>query len=86
MTFLDVREPQEYNLGRLPGAVHVPRGMLEVKVEALIARDANIVVYCAGGGRSALAADTLHQMGYTNVSSLQGGFRDWAMSGGVVDE
>ena len=85
-TFLDVREPQEYNLGRLPGAVHVPRGMLEVKVESLIPLDANIVVYCAAGARSALAADTLHQMGYTNVSSLQGGFRDWAMSGGVVEE
>ena len=85
-TFLDVREPQEYNLGHLPGAIHVPRGLLEVKVESLISRDANVVVYCAGGGRSALAAETLHQMGYTNVSSLQGGFRDWAMSGGAVDE
>jgi rhodanese-related sulfurtransferase len=85
-TFLDVREPQEYNLGRLPGAVHVPRGMLEVKVESMISRDANIIVYCAAGARSALAADTLYKMGYTNVSSLRGGFRDWAMGGGAVEE
>jgi rhodanese-related sulfurtransferase len=85
--FLDVREPQESNLGTIPGAVLCPRGMLEVKVEGLLAaRDAEIVVYCAGGGRSALAADTLQQMGYTNVVSLAGGFRDWAMSGGAVDD
>jgi rhodanese-related sulfurtransferase len=86
VTFLDVREPQEYNLGHVPGAVHVPRGMLEVKVEALIAHDAKVVVYCAAGARSALAADTLQQMGYTNVSSLQDGFRGWAGSGGAVEE
>jgi rhodanese-related sulfurtransferase len=60
--------------------------MLEVKVEALVALDANVIVYCAGGARSALAAETLHQMGYTSVSSLQGGFRDWAMGGGAVEE
>jgi rhodanese-related sulfurtransferase len=60
--------------------------MIEVKIETLIAREAKVVCYCAGGGRSALAADTLRQMGYTNVSSLQGGFRDWAMSGGAVEE
>lgn len=85
-TFLDVREPQEYNLGHLPCAVHVPRGMLEVKVESVVSRDTKVIIYCAGGARSALAADTLGQMGYSNVSSLQGGFRDWAMGGGAIEE
>jgi rhodanese-related sulfurtransferase len=84
--FLDVREPQESNLGTIPGAMICPRGMLEVKVESLVAKDAEIVIYCAGGNRSALAADTMQQMGYTNVVSLAGGFRDWAMSGGAVDD
>ena len=84
-TFLDVRELQEVNLGRIPGAVHISRGNLENKVEAIIPRDAPLVVYCGGGSRSALATDTLTQMGYTDVRSLSGGFRGWAEAGGDID-
>lgn len=84
-TFLDVRELNEANLGKIPGAVHLARGSLEGKVEAVLPRDARIVVYCAGGSRSALATDTLRQMGYENVSSLAGGFRGWAEAGGDID-
>jgi rhodanese-related sulfurtransferase len=84
-TFLDVRDLQEVNLGKIPGAVHISRGNIENKVEAIIPRDTPLVVYCGGGGRSALAADTLRQMGYTKVSSLAGGFRSWAEAGGEID-
>ena len=84
-TFLDVRDLQEVNLGRIPGAVHISRGNLENKVEAILPREAPLVVYCGGGGRSALAADTLRQMGYTDVRSLSGGFRSWAEAGGEID-
>jgi rhodanese-related sulfurtransferase len=83
--FLDVREPNEWNLGHLPGATHIPRGQLETKVEALIPRQRKVVIYCAAGNRSALAADTLQQMGYTDVASLAGGFTAWAHSGGDVE-
>lgn len=84
--FLDVREPNEWNLGHVPGAVHVPRGQLEGKVEGLVDRNKRVVVYCAGGSRSALAADTLKQMGYDRVESLAGGFRGWAEGGGEVED
>lgn len=84
--FLDVREPNEWNLGHVPDAVHIPRGQLEGKVEGALDRAKNIVVYCSGGSRSALAADTLRQMGYENVKSLKGGFRGWAESGGKIED
>src|SRR5947209_7831982 len=75
---LDVREPDEYEQGALPGAVHIPRGHLESQVENRIAdHEAPIVVYCAGGTRSAFAAETLGQLGYTNVVSMAGGFNKW---------
>src|SRR5436190_31198 len=75
---LDVREPDEYEQGALPEAVHIPRGHLESQVENRIAdHDAPIVVYCAGGTRSAFAADTLTQLGYSNVVSMVGGFNKW---------
>ena len=83
--YLDVREPNEWNLGHIPGAVHIPRGTLETKVEQAIPRDARVVIYCAGGNRSALAADTLQQMGYANVESMAGGWRDWVAEGGAVE-
>lgn len=82
--YLDVREPNEFNLGHVPGAVHIPRGTLEGVIEGMITRDKKVVVYCASGNRSALAADTMQQMGYTNVASMSGGFRGWADSGGQV--
>lgn len=83
--FLDVRDQPEVNLGRIPGAVHISRGNLETKVEAVVPRDAEVVIYCASGNRSALAADMMQQLGYTNVASLAGGIRGWAESGGEID-
>lgn len=84
-TFLDVRDQQEVNLGKIPGATHISRGNLETKIEAVVPRDAEVVIYCASGNRSALAADTMRQMGYRQVSSLSGGFRGWAEAGGDID-
>ncbi len=78
---LDVREPDELAAGRLPGALHLPRGLLELRVEQLCGREAPIVVYCAGGVRSALAVRTLQEMGYADVASLAGGFQRWREEG-----
>jgi molybdopterin/thiamine biosynthesis adenylyltransferase/rhodanese-related sulfurtransferase len=79
---LDVREPDEYEQGALPGAVHIPRGHLESQIEnKVVDRDAPVVVYCAGGTRSAFAADTLNQLGYTDVVSVVGGFNKWKNEG-----
>src|SRR5882724_1596120 len=82
VVYLDVREPNEWNLGRLPQAVHLPRGNLETKVEALIDRNQRVVIYCARGNRSALAALTMKQMGYENVASMSRGFQGWGDIGG----
>lgn len=82
---LDVREPNETNLGRIKGAVVIPRGTLETRVEAALPRDARIVIYCASGNRSAFAADTLQQMGYTNAVNLIGGWNAWVGAGGPVE-
>ena len=84
--FLDVREPGEWNLGHVPNAIHIPRGQLEGKIEASVDRESDVVIYCARGSRSALAADTLQQMGYKTVVSLAGGFRAWADGGGDVED
>jgi rhodanese-related sulfurtransferase len=83
--FVDVREPNEYNLGRIPDALPLPRGTIENKADGALPRDRPIIVYCGGGSRSALAADTLQQMGWTDVRSLSGGFRAWVESGGDVE-
>lgn len=85
VVFLDVRDQHEVNLGRIPGAVHVSRGNLETKIEAVVGRPAEVVVYCASGNRSVLAVETLHQMGYEKVCSLAGGIRAWAEAGGDID-
>ncbi len=85
VVYLDVREPNEWNLGRIPGAVHLPRGNLESKLEGLVDRSRKIVVYCARGNRSALAALTMKQMGYDNVTSMSGGFQAWPDMGGPVE-
>jgi sulfur-carrier protein adenylyltransferase/sulfurtransferase len=79
---LDVREPDEYEQGALLNAVHIPRGHLEAQIENRIAdHDATIVVYCAGGVRSAFAAKTLGELGYSNVLSVAGGFGKWKNEG-----
>ena len=79
---IDVREQNEYVQGYIPGATWVPRGFLEARIEDTVpARDRSIVLYCAGGNRSALAARSLREMGYTNVKSMAGGFGAWKRSG-----
>jgi len=83
--YLDVREPNEWNLGRLPHAIHLPRGNLESKVEGLIDRNQKVVIYCARGNRSALAALTLKQMGYENVASMSRGIQGWAEINGDIE-
>jgi rhodanese-related sulfurtransferase len=86
VVYLDVREPNEWNLGHLPGAIHLPRGNLEGKVEGLIDRGRKVVVYCARGNRSALAALTMKQMGYENVSSMALGIQGWAAIDGEIED
>ncbi|MCY0967241.1 rhodanese-like domain-containing protein [Parathalassolituus penaei] len=78
---LDVREPAEFDMGHLPGAVNVPRGVLEFRVgdhPALKDPQASILLYCKNGGRSTLAAHTLKRMGFDGVRMLVGGFDGWA--------
>ncbi|HZS92307.1 MAG TPA: rhodanese-like domain-containing protein [Chloroflexota bacterium] len=91
---LDVRETDEWERGHIPGAVHAPRGLLEwyadpsspyAKPALTENREARIVVQCASGGRSLLAAQTLRQMGYPNVASMAGGFKEWSTHGFPVE-
>ena len=82
---LDVRDQPEVNLGKIPGAVHISRGTMEGKVEAVIPREAHVIIYCASGNRSAFAAETLGQMGYQDVASMKGGIRGWVEAGGDVE-
>lgn len=75
---VDVREQSEWQAGHIAGAMHLGKGVIERDVETVIPDlDADIVLYCGGGFRSALAADALQQMGYTRVSSMDGGWRGW---------
>lgn len=79
---VDVREESEFATGHLPGARHLSKGVIERDVEAAIPDpNAEIVLYCGGGFRSALAADNLRKMGYTKVSSMDGGWREWNEKG-----
>ncbi len=81
-TLLDVREPDEYEQGAVPGSVHIPRGTLESSIENRISDHSTpLVAMCAGGVRSAFAAVTLAEMGYTNVVSMDGGFNRWKDEG-----
>ena len=81
-TFLDVRELDEFEQGMIPGSVFIPRGHLESQAEnKLTDKNTPIVVYCAGGTRSAFAADTLQQLGYTDVVNMVGGFGRWKNEG-----
>jgi molybdopterin/thiamine biosynthesis adenylyltransferase/rhodanese-related sulfurtransferase len=80
--FVDVRESDEWDEGHVPGAVHVARGFLESRIEGVAPDHAQpIVVYCAGGSRSAFAAKSLQELGYENVVSLAGGYTDWKRNG-----
>jgi len=86
VVYLDVREPNEWNLGHIPHAIHLARGNLEGKVEGLIDRNQKVVIYCARGNRSALAALTMKQMGYENVSSMARGIQGWAEIDGEIED
>ena len=82
LTLVDVREESEFAKGRIPGARHLGKGVIERDVEKAIPdADAEIVLYCGGGFRSALAAENLGRMGYTNVWSMDGGWRGWTAKG-----
>jgi len=84
--FLDVRELPEWNLFRIPGAVHVPLGTLAAAARAAVPRDRDVIVYCNAGSRSVLATDQLRAMGFTRVSSLSGGVRAWLDAGGELED
>lgn len=84
---IDVREAEEFAVGHLPGAVLMPRGLLEFKLSAspaLTARDLKVVLYCKTSGRAALAALAMQAMGYLNVQSIAGGFDAWQAAGKSV--
>ena len=86
VTIVDVREPDEFEAGHLPGAKSVPRGLLELRAaDDLPDSDARIVVHCALGGRGSLAAKSLQEMGYTNVANMEGGLNAWRDRGYEVE-
>lgn len=86
-TLVDTREESEWNAARARGAIHLGKGVIERDIERVMPDvDAKMVLYCAGGYRSALAADALQRMGYRNVLSLAGGWRAWRGAGMPVDE
>jgi rhodanese-related sulfurtransferase len=79
---VDVREESEFAKDHLPGAIHLGKGVIERDIEARVPElSTELVLYCGGGFRSALAADNLQKMGYTNVISMDGGIRDWREKG-----
>jgi rhodanese-related sulfurtransferase len=79
---IDVRESDEYGKFHAQNAIHLSRGVLELRVEGLVPDNTTpIICYCGGGSRSALSADNLQKMGYTNVASLAGGFKAWVDAG-----
>lgn len=81
---IDVREPDEYQAGHIPGAINIPRGLLEFRLSnstELAARDLNLMLYCKTSGRAALAARSLADMGYLQVRSIQGGYDAWQEAG-----
>ncbi|MCH8880432.1 MAG: sulfurtransferase [Planctomycetes bacterium] len=83
---VDVREEREYAAGHLPGAAHLGKGVIERDIEQAVPDTATeIVLYCGGGYRSALAADNLQKMGYSNVISMDGGIRAWREAGYLIE-
>ncbi len=87
LCIIDVREESEWPTGHIPGAIHLSRGIIERDIEKKIPDiSTSIVVYCSGGLRCALVADSLQQMGYTQVSSLNGGLSAWTAAGYPVEK
>ena len=82
LVLIDTREDREWERGHIPGAIHLGKGIIERDIEKVVPDlDRPIVLYCGGGYRSALAGDTLQKMGYTNVTSMAGGWRGWTELG-----
>ena len=82
LILVDTREDLEWAKGHVPGAIHLGKGVIERDIEKTVPNhNAPVVLYCGGGFRSALAADNLQKMGYTNVISMDGGWRGWTESG-----
>ncbi len=87
LLLVDVREDNEWVKGRVAGAIHLSKGVIERDIETAIAdRGAEVILYCGGGFRSALSADNLRKMGYRNVISMDGGWRSWVEAGGPVEK
>jgi sulfur-carrier protein adenylyltransferase/sulfurtransferase len=86
LVVIDVREPDEFARGKIPGAYTIPRGVLEMQVDGRLPLESTIVLYCGGGARSALACKSLADMGYDKVENLQGGWQSWVNSGLPVEQ
>ncbi|MFN8006232.1 MAG: rhodanese-like domain-containing protein [Terriglobia bacterium] len=85
--FIDIREDHEWQQGRAVGALHLGKGIIERDIEGKIPdHQAEVVLYCGGGYRSALAADALQKMGYTNVLSMAGGYKEWVKQQGPIEK
>ena len=84
---IDVREDKEWEAAHAAGAIHLGKGIIERDIETTVPdKDTEMILYCGGGYRSALAADSLQRMGYTNVFSMAGGWRAWQESGGKIEQ
>lgn len=82
LVFLDCREPKEFKMGHVPGAMNIPRGLIEFKINKKIPdKNGGIVIYCKVGGRGCLSACTLCRMGYKNVMNMAGGWKAWEKAG-----
>jgi rhodanese-related sulfurtransferase len=86
IVLIDVREPDEFARGKIPGAYTIPRGVLEMQLDGRLPRESTVVLYCGGGARSALACKSLADMGFDNVENLQGGWSAWTNSGLPVEQ
>jgi len=87
LILVDTREDNEWAKGRIAGAIHLGKGVIERDIEAAIPdKNAEIILYCGGGFRSALSADNLQKMGYKNVVSMDGGWRTWTEAGGPIEK
>lgn len=83
---IDVREDKEWDAAHAAGAIHLGKGIIERDIETTVPeKNTELILYCGGGYRSALAADILQRMGYTNVFSMAGGWRAWQESGGKIE-
>ncbi|MDO8954193.1 MAG: rhodanese-like domain-containing protein [Gammaproteobacteria bacterium] len=83
---IDVRETAEFQANKLPKAKHLSKGMVEIHIHNLAQKDDVVILYCGGGNRSVLAADNLQKMGYSNVLSMQGGYKAWIAAGHPVEK